>query len=268
MMRINIKELEIFANHGVLSEENILGQKFCVSVSMDIHTFVGDDISKTVNYANVCAFIEEYMQKNTFKLIETAAAGLSLELVKAFSGIENITVEIKKPWAPIKMNLSYTNVEILRTWHKVYLSIGSNLGDTRYHLLKAVEALRADQLIRNIKKSEFIVTKPYGYTNQNDFLNGCVELETVYEPMELLNALHEIENADDRTREIHWGPRTIDLDIIYYDNLIMKTEEPIIPHPEMQKREFVLRPLKELAPNLLHPVFNKTTVQMLEGLTG
>ncbi len=266
MMRIKIKDLEIFANHGVLNEENVLGQKFSVSVDMDIHTFYDDDISKTVNYAQVCAFVGSFMEKNTFDLIETAAARLSAQIAGNFDGIEGIRVEIKKPWAPIKMNLSYAGVEISRKWHTVYLSVGSNIGDKEQHLLKAIDALAEDKLIRNIQKSGFIITKPYGYTDQNDFLNACVGIETMYEPFELLDTVHKIEAADNRTREIHWGPRTIDIDIIYYDDIVMNTAELIIPHAEMHKREFVLKPLSELAPCLPHPIFKKTTLELLDSL--
>ena len=113
------------------------------------------------------------------------------------------------------------------------------------------------------KVSDFIETEPVGYKDQNDFLNGCVELETLYEPFELLEFLHIIEDDDGRTRDIHWGPRTIDLDIIYYDDIVMNTEKLIIPHKEMSKRFFVLKPLLDIAPDKCHPISQKTTKEML-----
>ena len=101
---------------------------------------------------------------------------------------------------------------------------------------------------------------------QDDFLNGAVELETLYDPQELLDRLHEIEQNANRKRLVHWGPRTLDLDILFYDDLVQDDPSLTLPHPDMQNRDFVLRPMAELAPNFLHPVFQKTIGQLLKEL--
>ena len=110
------------------------------------------------------------------------------------------------------------------------------------------------------------MTEPYGVTDQDQFLNGCLELRTLLTPEELLNRLHQIEQNAGRERILRWGPRTLDLDIIFYDDLLLNTENLCIPHVEMHKREFVLKPLCEIAPYKRHPGNQKTVYEMLEEL--
>lgn len=262
MTVIKIKDLEIFANHGVLKEENVLGQKFILSLEMDIPTPAGDDIEKTINYAEVCAFAEKFMREHTYKLIETAAAALAKQIMLEFPMAERVMAEIKKPWAPIRMNVGYVSAAAEAKWHTAYIAVGANLGDRRSHIEEAIKELNNGKYCRVIKKSELIETKPVGYTEQNDFLNGCIELQTLYEPFELLEYLHKIEDRGGRTREIHWGPRTIDLDIIFYDDIIMNTPSLTIPHKEAADRYFVLKPLKEIAPYKIHPVYGETVTKL------
>lgn len=111
-----------------------------------------------------------------------------------------------------------------------------------------------------------MMTKPYGYTNQEDFLNGCLKLRTLFTPLELLDTLQKIEQQAKRERTIHWGPRTLDLDILLYDDLILDSERLHIPHVEMHKRDFVLKPMAELAPYKRHPIKMQTIQELLEAL--
>ena len=123
--------------------------------------------------------------------------------------------------------------------------------------------LAAVKEIKEVRVSELLVTKPYGGVEQDDFVNGAIALKTLLSPQELLEKLHEIEQHANRERIIHWGPRTLDLDIIFYDKLVYEDEDLIIPHIDMQNRDFVLKPLAELCPNYRHPVFGKTVSQLL-----
>lgn len=260
MDKIIIKDLEVYSNHGVLPEENVLGQKFLVSVEMYMSTRkagISDALVLSVNYAEVCSFINNYMKTNTFKLIEAVAENLSLALMAHFSMIEDIMVSIKKPWAPIGLPVDYVGIEIRRKWHIAYVALGSNMGDKLMYLENAVKAIESDVNCKLIKISDIIVTEPYGPVEQDEFLNGCMKIKTLYTPSELLRFLQKLEGEANRTREVHWGPRTLDLDILLYDDLVTQDDELTIPHPEMHKREFVLEPLKQIAPNAIHPLLHK-----------
>ena len=131
-----------------------------------------------------------------------------------------------------------------------------------------MDQLGKDDYIKVNKVSSYITTKPYGNVEQDDFLNGCLEIETLYTPRELLSVINDIEQGAGRKRLIHWGPRTLDIDILLYDREIIMEEKLIIPHIEMSKREFVLKPLCEIAPFAYHPGFNKTVMELYDILKG
>lgn len=267
--RIEIEDLEVFANHGVFPEENTLGQKFLVSAVLYTDTRTAgrtDDLSDSVHYGRVSVFIENYLREHTFRLLERAAESLAEELLLTVPGLLGIRLKIKKPWAPIGLPLKTVSVEIDRQWHTAYIALGSNMGDRRQYLEDAVKALDAIRgcAVRDV--SAFIETPPYGVTDQEDFLNGCLRLDTLLYPGELLEELHRIEKDAGRERNRRWGPRTLDLDIIFYDDLVCQEAKLCIPHVEMHKRKFVLEPLCEIAPYKRHPVYGKTVLEMLEEL--
>lgn len=269
MDRINIKNLEIFANHGLLPAENALGQKFVISASLftDIrHAGRSDDLTMSLDYSEVCRLISDYVTGNTFKLIETVIEGIAEMLLTAYPSLQKVWLELKKPWAPVAMHLETVSVEIERSRHIAYIALGSNMGDMDAHLRFAIDRLNSAHGCRVLAVSDFIRTAPYGGVEQDDFLNGCLKLDTLLPPHELLNLLHEIEHAAGRVRDIHWGPRTLDLDIIFYDDIVMSDNALRIPHIEAHKRDFVLSPLCELAPNMLHPVLCRTVSELLNEL--
>ena len=169
---------------------------------------------------------------------------------------------LKKPGALIDMVFDAMCVDITRRKHIAYLGIGSNLGDKEGYLDYAVDQLNKDDYIKVSKVSTYIVTEPYGDVEQDDFLNGCLEIETLYTPEELLSVVNDIEQGAGRKRVIHWGPRTLDIDILLYDNEIVMEEKLKIPHIEMAKREFVLEPLCEIAPYAVQPGYNKTVKEL------
>ncbi len=131
-----------------------------------------------------------------------------------------------------------------------YIALGSNLGDRKKNLTTALFHLVREPRIILEKLSSFIETKPYGVTDQPDFLNGCCRIWTDLSPRQLLTALQAIEDKMGRVRTRRWGERIIDLDILLYDDITVNDPDLVIPHPDMKNRAFVLEPLKEIAPDL------------------
>lgn len=267
--KIHIKNLEVFGNHGVFPEENKLGQKFLVNAVLYTSTREAgktDDLTKSIHYGEVSHFITKYMMEHTFQLIESVAEQLAEALLLQFEHLKWIDLEIQKPWAPIGLPLESVSVEISRGWHEAFIATGSNLGDRGEYIRKGIEALAACKECIVEKESQLIVTEPYGVTDQPEFLNGMLQVRTLLSPVELLHKLNEIEAAAHRERKIHWGPRTLDLDIIFYDNQIIDTPQLTVPHVDMQNRQFVLKPLAELAPWYRHPILEKTVKELLISL--
>lgn len=147
----------------------------------------------------------------------------------------------------------------------IYIALGSNLGDRAGNLLRALQLLPAWGV--HIKKvSDFLETKAYGVTDQPDFLNAVARVETRLEPEQLLQVLLQVEKVMGRVRKRHWGERNIDLDLLLYGSLVYQSKTLTLPHPDMLNREFVLAPLAQLAPDLVHPVAGKTIQELWEGL--
>ncbi|MBK1469036.1 2-amino-4-hydroxy-6-hydroxymethyldihydropteridine diphosphokinase [Parvimonas parva] len=145
---------------------------------------------------------------------------------------------------------------------KVWIALGSNMGDGRKNLDEAVENMNKNG-VKVEKISTYIETEPYGYTEQDNFVNAVCIAETELSPRELLKTLLAIELEMGRVRLIRWGPRIIDLDILFYEDLIIDEEDLKVPHIEIQKRSFVLEPMDEISPEKVHPVFKKTVHELL-----
>ncbi len=139
-----------------------------------------------------------------------------------------------------------------------YIGFGSNIGDRLAHIQNAIRALSKTEGITLKKISSIYTTDPVGYEAQAQFLNGVAAIQTSLSPLSLLHTLKDIETTIGRKHRIRWGPREIDLDILIYEDLCVQTEKLVIPHPEMHLRGFVLVPLTEIAPNLVHPVFQES----------
>lgn len=270
MDQIIIENLRIFAHHGVYREENEKGQNFYINAVLEtdiVQAGMLDELEFSTNYGEVCRFLDHFIKGHTYKLIETVAERAAEAVLLCFPLVKRITLEVRKPEAPVPLPFESLSVKITRGWHRAYLSCGSNMGDRKQHLDAAAEALRADDKCRLLKVSGWIETKPYGGVEQGDFLNGAMELETLYTPEMLLEKLHEIEYAQKRERKVHWGPRTLDLDLLLYEDLVMDTKELTIPHIDMHNRCFVLEPLMQIAPYAEHPVLHKSVRQMYQELT-
>lgn len=265
MDKIFIEDLKIFANHGVLDFEKLEGQNFYISACLytDIQKAgLSDDLSDTVNYAAVCDKIAEFTKDNSFDLIETLAEKLSIYLLNEYKTVNRIDITVKKPEAPIEHTFGNVSVSITRKRHIAYIAFGSNLGDSKKYIEDSKAMIEENISCSIISESSIYTTSAYGIENQPDFLNGIWAVETYLEPFNLLDFLHEVEKAGGRERKEHWGPRTIDLDIIMYDDLVLDTEYLTIPHSDMANRDFVLGPFAEIAGFVRHPLTGKTIREM------
>jgi dihydroneopterin aldolase/2-amino-4-hydroxy-6-hydroxymethyldihydropteridine diphosphokinase len=270
MDKLIVSNLEVFAFHGVHAEEKELGQKFVVSleVLLDMRkAAASDSIGDTLHYGVLCRQVTAYLTERSHDLIETVAAGLCEFVLLQHPIAQNVKVLLKKPWAPIHLPLDYVAIEVERSRHKAYIALGSNLGDREQYLREALALLEADPRCRVKAISSFIETDPVGYEDQGKFLNAAAELETLYSPEELMEFLLRTEAALKRERTVHWGPRTIDLDILLYDDLILPGPVVTVPHPRMTQRQFVMEPLRELAPGAVHPVLRKTVEEIASALS-
>ncbi len=262
---IHIDDLDVYAYHGVFPKEKEKGQHFYVSLVLYTDTRRAgqkDELTLSTHYGEVCHLVTKWMQEHTYDLIETVAETVAEQILLQYPLVWAVDVEIRKPQAPIGLPFGSVSVKIHRGWHLVYVALGSNMGDRKKYLQMGVNAMRQRKDIRLKEVSSWQQTKPYGGVEQEDFLNGVMEIETLLMPRELLDYLHEVEQGADRKRELHWGPRTLDLDILLYDDVVMESKDLIIPHVDMQNRDFVLGPMAEIAPWVRHPVLGLTMGQM------
>ncbi len=270
MDEIRIDNLEVYAYHGVYPEENEKGQPFFVNMVLYCDTRnagMQDELTLSTHYGEVCHLVNQWMKEHTCKLIETVAENIAREVLLQFPLVQEIDIEIRKPQAPIGLPFESVSVKIHRGWHIAYVALGSNMGDKEKYIRDALKGFEEMSDTVVLQVSDLITTMPYGGVEQDCFLNGVVKIKTLMSPGELLDELHKLENAADRKRTIHWGPRTLDLDIIFYDKQIYEDEVLIIPHVDMENRDFVLKPMVQLAPNFRHPILQKTMKQLLEALS-
>ena len=269
MDQIYIENLELFGYHGVLEQEQELGQKFIVGATLYLDTRKAgktDSLKESLDYSEVCQKIKEIVERQRFLLIERVAEIIAEKLLLNYETLKEVEITVKKPWAPVMVHLDTVTVTIRRKWHKAYLSIGSNIGDREGYLDLAIDHLNEENDTKVTAVSDYIETKPWGDVEQDDFLNGALEIETLKTPRELLETAMAIEQMAHRERLVHWGPRTLDVDILFYDDEIIMEEDLKIPHVEIPRREFVLEPMAAIAPYHMHPVFHKSMVEMLEEL--
>ena len=265
MDKIHIKDLEIIGFHGAIPEEKVLGQKFVLSFELDVdlrQAGKNDDLTKTVHYGELAQKVEEEFTKTSYDLIEKAAEEICEFVLLNYPLVKKVKLLLKKPWAPTRKHVEYVAVEIERKWNKVYIAAGSNLGDKEETLKEAIDKIdkRKDCVVTKV--SNFYTTDPVGYEDQDQFVNCVFEINTLQTPSELMDTLLEVEKDFKRERIIRWGPRTLDLDIIFYDDIISYDEHILIPHPRAHERQFVMKPMCDINPYYVHPIYRKTVMDI------
>ena len=269
MDQIIIENLEIFGYHGVFEEEAFLGQKFIVDARLYLDTRPAgqtDDLTQSLDYGEVCQFIKKLEETERYMLIEKIAEEIASGLLLTYDLLQKVEITVKKPWAPVRVHLDTVAVRIERGWHTVYLSIGSNMGDKEGYLDFAIDRLNALPDTKVTEVSDYIETEPYGDVEQDNFLNGALKIQTLKSPEYLLDTTMAIEQEAHRERIVHWGPRTLDIDILFYDDAIIHTKRLTVPHIEIPKRTFVLEPLAAIAPYYMHPILHTSVLELLQRL--
>lgn len=250
MDKISLKGMSFYGYHGVLPEEKALGQRFLVDVVLNLDLYPAghkDSIQESIDYTKIYSLVKHIVEGEKFNLIEALAERIAGKILEQFKVVQQVTVTVSKPEVPIPGILSGVQVEITRrqlTW--VILALGSNIEPKEEYIRQAVRLLHNHPRITVRKTSSLYLTEPVGYKEQDWFLNAVVACETDLSPLELLQETQRIEVMLQRERKIHWGPRTIDIDIILYGKERINLPELIIPHPRAFERSFVLVPLAEV----------------------
>ncbi|KAJ3326466.1 trifunctional dihydropteroate synthetase [Blyttiomyces sp. JEL0837] len=289
---IFIRELGLQTIIGVNAWERLDRQR--VLIDMKIHLafqtalLLGDRVPKMHNYRSITRSVTNFVENSDYKTVEALATGIAKILICKCHA-PKVTVSVRKPSALVFAESAGIEITRDRSFfkseggvggagsstspssgvgnigqHIALIAFGSNLGDRGGTVSKALQAMCENGRIRILNTSFLYETSPMYVTDQPLFLNGACKIETDLPPVELLSYLKSIEaNAGRDFGAIRNGPRPIDLDIIYYDNLEIKTESLEIPHPRVTEREFVLRPLCDIAPTWEHPTLMKTQSQLL-----
>jgi 2-amino-4-hydroxy-6-hydroxymethyldihydropteridine diphosphokinase len=148
--------------------------------------------------------------------------------------------------------------------NRVYLGLGANLGDRKTNLSKAIDQLNDLDMVDVVRVSRFYETEAISTLPQPRFINAAIEISTLLSPQELLSATQDIEIALGRTDKGNYDPRTLDLDILFYNEIVISDDDLVIPHPYLHERAFVLIPLQEIAGTIIHPVFQKTIHELAQ----
>lgn len=266
-----IENYEITACHGVNEEEKVNPQRFVVSARLEQDVTaagISDNVVETTSYSAVCKRIKSFFLQKSVNLLEYLALNCARMIIEEFPLVKSAEVIVRKPDAPMKGIFDAVGVTARVRRSVVYLSMGSNIGDRQAYMDNAVRLLAADPLIFDVEESRRIETAPYGGVAKDVFVNSVLRIETAHTPYTLLGSLHNIESECGRVRKERWGDRTLDLDIIFFDDEIIDEGELIVPHADMANRIFVLEPLAELAPFKVHPVTRRRVVDMLNDLRG
>jgi dihydroneopterin aldolase/2-amino-4-hydroxy-6-hydroxymethyldihydropteridine diphosphokinase len=273
MFKIKIKDLKLFGYHGVKQEEKTSGQNFLFNISIDIAKdsfekdgLYQDNILDTVNYSEIITLVKEINSNNRFNLLETFSEVLAEKIISYSPLILKVKVRIEKISPPIKESIGSVGVELElernpnshdykpKTSGFAFLSLGSNLGDREKNLRDAVKKLKSNQNLDVISISSIYETEPMYVENQEYFYNIVLKaaIKSGYSAFELLGYAKKIEfDMGRKSTYARYGPRTIDVDILTFDELKIDSGLLGLPHPKIFERNFVLIPLSEISPDFM-----------------
>ena len=258
MDRILIDDLRVLTVIGALPHEREIAQpiRIDLSIGVDLHEAGrSDELGATVHYGLVCERVTQLARESKDILLERLAAKVA-DVVLEFDLVDEVEVTLTKLRPPVPEEVQSTAVRIVRTRaeaaapplvaHSAFIALGSNLGDRERYLRFAVA-----ELGDVIAMSQVFETEPVGGPDdQGAYLNMVVQIETPLDPYALIRRCQRIEANALRQRVVHWGPRTLDVDLLFYDDISIVSEALTVPHPRIFERRFVLAPLSEVAPQL------------------
>jgi dihydroneopterin aldolase/2-amino-4-hydroxy-6-hydroxymethyldihydropteridine diphosphokinase len=258
---IDIRGLRVMAVVGALDHERLAAQplEIDLSIEVDLHDAGrSDELSDTVNYGAVTEQVAAVVGESKDVLLERLAERVAATVV-AFDRVDAVTVTLTKLRPPIAATVENTAVRIRRfrddvdvaprETHRALVALGSNLGDREAYLRFAIAELMHVRAVSHIYE-----TAPVGGPDDQDaFLNMVVAVDTSLDPFAFLRHCHRVEADALRQRIVHWGPRTLDVDLLFYDDVTIDSPELTLPHPRVGERRFVLAPLAEVAPQRCPP---------------
>lgn len=256
--RIVVTGIRGHGRHGVFDHERRDGQEFAVDVELEVGTTAAarsDDLADTVDYGQVAIAVHALIVGEPVDLVETLAERIA-DACLAFGGVHAVTVTVHKPSAPIPVPFDDVQLRIRRTApvrRPVALALGSNLGDSATVLQAAVDDLAALPGLSLGAVSAVYRTAPVGGPEQPDYLNAVVVGETTLDPLALLTATQGVERAHHRVRDVRWGPRTLDVDVLSLGDGVVDEPTLQVPHPRAHERAFVLVPWTDADPAAVIP---------------
>ena len=265
--RVAVMGISAFGYHGVLAEEKRDGQTFSADVVMHVPVHragATDDLAAAVDYSVVAAAVQAVLAGPSLDLVESVAERIAA-VVLADDRVQAVDVTVHKPEAPVGVPFGDVIVTVHRTRDDVavaarpdapvpvVLALGANLGDRAGTLASAVRALGATDGITVDAVSPVVETAPVGGPEQPRYLNVVVLATTTLSARSVLHACQDVEAAHARTREVRWGPRTLDVDVVTHGALVARTGDLTLPHPRAGTRAFVLRPWLLADPDALLP---------------
>ncbi|WP_346007679.1 2-amino-4-hydroxy-6-hydroxymethyldihydropteridine diphosphokinase [Janibacter terrae] len=272
--RISLLGVRARGFHGVLADEKRDGQEFVVDVVLHVDLAPAgrtDDLALTINYAEVGADVVARIEGPSLDLIESLAEQIAGDAL-ARPGVRSVEVTVHKPSAPVGVPFGDVAVSVTRTRAvPVVIALGANLGDAAATLQAAIDDL--GDAVRTVRRAPFVTTDPVGGPDQPRYTNTVLVGTTALDPRTLLERLHAVEARHGRVREVRWGARTLDLDLVQYgdpargDDVVSDDPTLTLPHPRAHERGFVLRPWSRVDPDAVLRV-GERVVPVTELLAG